>query len=278
MSNHNHNYFYPLVFPFYQEKWFSKTWWLNIIALVPIVNLILFSGWRYCLIRNMAHQESSILPDANILSFFRYGLILWFVATIYLIVPMILIFTVGSGVGGSIMELGSWFAGTITQDPNVVATDEMLVKQSSDFGIRLMIEIVWLFISVPILNTGLARYAVTGNVSTLFNLPANMMYATKHLGAHFMMWVFKFFMIIFVGIVTTILVASVLLAILAPMFGLLVYYWSTGFELGHLAKRINSDMCIKGSDQSYLVENSEKNDLIESSPDSGSRKVEVVGR
>ncbi len=57
-----------------------------------------------------------------------------------------------------------------------------------------------------------------------------------------MMWIFKIFMIIFVGITTSLLVASVFLAIFAPMFGLCVYYWSTGFELGHLAERIKLDM------------------------------------
>lgn len=234
-----HNFFYPLVFPFYQKKWFSKTWWLNLIALVPVINLILFSGWRYHLIKNMVEHKENILPEANILSFFKQGVVLWCVATLYLIVPVILIF---SAVGGSITEVGSWAMGVITQDPNTVATDQMLINQASYFGIRLAIEAIWVVISIPILSTGLVRYAITGKISTLLNFPANAMYASKYIGSHFMMWVFKVFLVIFVGIVVSMLVASVLLAVFAPMFGLCVYYWSTGFELGNLAKRIKNDM------------------------------------
>lgn len=242
MSSNNHNFFYPLIFPFFQKKWFSKTWWLNLIALVPVVNLILFSGWRYHLIKNIVEDEKDILPEARIISFFKHGVILWCVAILYLIIPMILIFSVGSGVGGSIMELWAWAVGTATQDPNTIATDEMLKNQSSDFAIRFAMEIIWVIVSIPILSTGLARYAITGKVSTLLNVPANAMYAVKYVGAHIMMWIFKIFMIIFVGIVTSLLVTSVFLAIFAPMFGLCVYYWSSGFELGHLAKRIKFDM------------------------------------
>lgn len=242
MSSNNYNFFYPLVFPFFQKKWFSKTWWLNLIALVPIVNLILFSGWRYHLIKNMVEGEKDILPEAKIISFFKHGIILWCVAILYLIIPMLLIFSVGSGVGGSIMEFGTWVFGTATQDPNTIATDKMLANQASDFAIRLTMEVIWLIVSIPILSTGLARYAITGKISTLLNVPANAMYAVKYMGAHIMMWIFKIFMIIFVGIITSLLVASVFLAIFAPMFGLCVYYWSTGFELGHLAERIKLDM------------------------------------
>ena len=242
MSKNNHNFFYPLVFPFYQKKWLSRTWWLNLIAIIPIVDLIIFTGWRRKLIRNMAYNEEHILPKAELLSFFKHGIILWIVATLFLIIPMILIFTVGSGAGGSIIEFGSWFVGLVTQDPNTISTKEMLASQGNDFIIRVLIEIVWALVSIPILSTGLMRYAITEKIGTLFNLPVNTMYAIKYIGPHFMMWIFKFFLIIFVAVVTSLLISSVVLAILAPMFALSIYYWSTGYEFGHLAEKIKMDM------------------------------------
>jgi len=263
LNNKNHNFFYPLVFPFYQNRWFSKIWWLNLIALVPVVNLILFSGWRYHLIKKMVTHEQNILPEPKILSFFKHGIILWCVATVYLIVPMILIFSVGSGVISSTLEFGSWVVGTVTQNPNTTTTSEMLSNQTSNFGIRLIIDIIWVVLSVPILSTGLARYAITGNISTLLNFPANAVYATKYVGAHIMMWIFKIFMIIFVSIVTSLLVTSILLAVFAPMFGLCVYYWSSGFELGHLAERIKNDMTKNKIEIPAISDDSEEVGTIE---------------
>lgn len=238
MKDHNHGYFYPLIFPFYQKNWVRKTWWLCLIAVVPMVDLILLSGWRLNLIKRIVRNENEILPTADIVSFFKGGLVLWLFGISYVLVPFLLIMSTGTGELGAIIEIVKWLANYLTGTENTLAWHELLNEQGTYFVIRTLIEIAWLLVSMPIYRMGMLRYAITGKVGCFINIPLNAYLALKYGWKIILMWVFGVFMVAFVMITTTILAATVIFAVLAPIFGLLVYYWATGYEYGHLAQEM----------------------------------------
>ena len=49
-------------------------------------------------------------------------------------------------------------------------------------------------------------------------------------------------MLAFIGLMTSIISLTVVLTPLAHIFGLLVYFWVTGYEYGHLAHDIEKRM------------------------------------
>jgi len=245
MSEHKHSFFYPLVFPFFQERWFSRTWWLGLITMIPVFNLIMLSGWRFTLVRRMSQGEKEILPTSAVLSFLKYGLVLWAMGGVYVLVPILLVMATGSGEIGAIIEVVKWLFGTLSGAEGLISGSEMLTNFGIGLVIRTSIELVWLLVSMPIYRIAMIRYAINGRVGGFLNIPLNAAIAAKYSGRMIMMWVFGFFMVAFIAVTTVLLTATVVLAVIAPIFGVLVYYWSTGFEYGHLAHDMKTAMDAK---------------------------------
>ncbi|MFT7559751.1 MAG: hypothetical protein ACI93R_001666 [Flavobacteriales bacterium] len=234
-EDQGHGFFYPFVFPFYQKQWFGKTWWLAVLALIPIVDLILLKGWRFVLVQRMAVSEEQILPNADIGAFFKYGCVLWFMSIVYLIIPTIIIFSFGAG------ELGNLFSALKCLWVSVFGSSadaslyRCLKTEAEELVTRVIIEFIWLIVAAPLYRVAMIRYAISGNKRVFLNLPVNAFIVLRHLKYFIMMWVFGLVMTAALVLVTMVMVATAVLIPLIPLVVLLVYYYTTGYEYGHLA-------------------------------------------
>jgi len=208
------------------------------LALIPIVDFILLRGWRLALVKRMATGEKEPLPNADVISFFKYGCVLWFMTILYLIIPTIIIFSVGAG------ELGNLFAALNCLRVSVFSSGEgaglvsCLQAEANELIIRFFIEAIWLVISTPLYRVAMIRYAITGKKRVFFNLPLNALIALQHFKTLFMMWVFGFFMVAILTLITLVFTSTFILIPLIPIVVLVTYYYATGYEYGHLAHTI----------------------------------------
>jgi hypothetical protein len=202
------------------------------------MDFIFLRGWRLALVRNMARSEETILPAPKIGRLFIDGLLLWCITGIYLVVPTLIIFASGSGSLGDAFEaiqfIWSYLTETSTQP-----VEAFMTTQVKSFIIRFAVEIIWITISAPIYRIGMIRYATTMKISSFFNIPFNAIIALRHIVTFIKMFIFNFIMLLFIALVIAISTATVILAPIAALLGLIIYYYSTGYEYGQLAQKMN---------------------------------------
>lgn len=230
--------FYPIYFPVKEKHSAKKIFWLPLLAYIPVINLILFTGWRFELIKNMVRDKSEILPNFDAYAFIINGVLIWAVGIGYLSISFLIIFGLDSGLLTSALELYHWLEQVINDAPNRLSAWEIFESQFQQFITRMLVHSIWFIISIPILRTGFLRYAATGKISTLLNVPANTLIAIKHIKDHATFFVFKLFIYAFTWALSSILAFSVVLSIFVPAAHLSVFYWSTGFLYGQLGKKI----------------------------------------
>lgn len=241
-QNSPHGFFYPFVFPFYQKQWPVKTWWVAVLALIPILDLAILRGWRLALVRNMANSTDEtvddILPFADVITFFKHGCILWFMTGFYVIIPTIIIFSAGAGEFGNLIDaLGCLWTGVFgTSEEFFLFT--CIKEEAGDMLVRFTIEIIWLLVSTTLYRVAMIRYAISGKKRVFLNLPVNAFIALKHIKTFLTMWVFGFVLTAFFILLATLMTMTVVLTPLIPLVLLVVYYYATGYEFGHLAHDI----------------------------------------
>ncbi len=239
-SYHKAGIFTALIFPLFQKNWFSKTWWLVLLAMIPILDLVFLRGWRVQLVHNMAKGYDDILPSPNIIKYFFNGLILWIMTGFYLVIPFIIIFLVGAGELGTFIDISKWAIDSLVSSTAPEKTLSLILQESAvNYSIRITIAFLWLLVSMPIYRIGMIRFAITGRWSCFLNIPLNTFLVIKHIKHFILMWIFGFFLIVFLTIIYTILTATIVLAILAPLVVLMVYYGATGYEFGELGYTLN---------------------------------------
>ena len=239
-EDHGHGFFYPFVFPFYQKNYLPKIWWIPVLALVPILNLILLQGWRFALVSRMTAHKEQILPDADIGLFIRKGAVLWMMTSFYVIIPTIIIFSVGAGELGSLFRgLGcfwTWIFGDNTSPP----LHTCLANEADTMIVRLIIEFIWLIVQGTLFKVALIRYAISGKKRVFLSLAVNAGIALYHIKTIVMMIVFGLVMSALFLLATSMMLATVVLTPFIPLILLVVYYYATGYEYGHLGHDITS--------------------------------------
>ena len=103
---------------------------------------------------------------------------------------------------------------------------------------RFVIEMVWLVISLPLYRIAMIRYALTGKKRVFLNLPYNGFLVLRFIKPVVMMWIFGIILTAMFTLMTLIMTSTVVLIPFIPLIILLVYYYSTGYEYGHLAHDI----------------------------------------
>lgn len=237
-AEQDHGFFYPLIFPYKQKKWFAKTWWLIILTMIPIFDFVLLRGWRLILVRNMSKGEEEILPEPSIAAMIKYGLVLWLMTTFYVIIPTIIIFSVGAGELGNLFSALSCLWSSIfgsSDDPSLYMC---LKSEAGEMVLRIIIEIIWLMVSGTLYRVAMIRYAITDKKRVFLSLPINAFLALRYIKSFIMMWVFGVLLVAALTLISMIFSATIVLTPFIPLVVLLVYYYSTGYEYGHLAHQM----------------------------------------
>lgn len=247
MHNPYHRgFFYPLIFPFKEQGWFGRFWWLVLLTLIPILDFVLLRGWRLLLVKNMAMGKESILPTADIGNMFKYGLVLWLMTGFYVIIPTIIIFSVGAGELGNLIAAIGCIWNSVFGSEADIGLYPCLKAEAHDLAIRVSIEVVWLLVSGTLYRIAMIRYAITGKKRVFLNLPFNALLALRYLGTFIFMWLFGIVLAIFFFVLATAMSFTIVLAPFVPLVILLVYYYSTGYEFGALAYKMNRRKVVSG--------------------------------
>jgi hypothetical protein len=237
-----HGFFYPFVFPFYQKNWPKKTWWLAVLALIPILDLAFLNGWRLILIKKMSAGDEEILPDPDVGTFFLKGCVIWFMTFVYLIIPTLIIFGFGAGEIGNLFSALGCFWTSIFGNAQDQGLYMCLKTEANEMMLRIVIEIIWLLVAGTLFRVAVIRYAITNKKSVFLNLPFNTFLALRHIKAFIMMTIFKWIMLAAFTLVAMLMAMTVVLIPFIPLVLLLVYYYTTGYEYGHLGHDIAHKM------------------------------------
>lgn len=225
-----------LVYPFRDKRWLAKSWPLPVMALIPIVSLfapVFYKGWRFCAVRQLAHAENAhaenTLPELDLGEFFRQGLLLWAFTLLYWLVPMAVCVFLGIGIFGLVNDASSLGSQGV---------QKWAVTESARWLWAPLIYIIWALISLPVYQSGMVRYAISGSWRSMLNVPANIAFFLKHFRAFVLFYISWFVLsscIIFLGMLLSVTIIGVPLI---PMFVLTAYYVTTAFELGSLARKV----------------------------------------
>jgi serine/threonine protein kinase len=239
-----HGFFAPVTFPFKIPDWPSRLWVVPFLAYIPIADLIFLRGWRLELVRRMGRGERNPLPTVTRLedyfSFFFQGCVLWFMTFLYAGVPFIIIFSTGSGFWGGFFELLGWGWDFLFSRQEQRALGDVLSDNAKRAAVRLGIEFAWLVISSPLYRAAMIRYAFTGGIGAFFSIPSNVAFVYRNRNLFGKVYLFSFAFGILSSIAASLLAMTGIGVALIPLLVLTVYYYSTGYEYGHLAQDVQS--------------------------------------
>jgi len=250
-------FFYPLIFPFKIKHWWKRMWALPIMAYIPIVDFILLRGWRLELVRRMARKEENALPPVHAprhhIKFFKNGIILWLMTGLYVGVPFVIIFSTGTGLWGGLFELTQWVYQSLFSSEPVPPLSEILSENTRNALIRLGIEGVWLILSAPLYRAGMIRFAFTNSMLSFFNVISNVRFIFRQRNLFLKTYLFSMLFKILSFVVTFLLTMTGIGIAFIPLVVLIVYYYSTGYEYGHLAQGVKSSSYVWKKKSKQLV-------------------------
>ncbi len=225
-----------LAFPFRQQRWLARIWWLSFLGFIPLIDLIILRGWRLDVVRRFSCGDRQLLPDLrNLMRFAVDGAILWTMTLIYTVVPFLIIMAAGQGVLTSLLEILRWFQAAAT-GAQTIAFKELLSQEGGRLAGRLAIEAVYFVVAWPIYRAGMIRYAATGRILSFFRILANARFVATNLKEFVKMALYVIPTWIVIAGLSAMFSATGFGALLVPAICLPLYYWSTAFEYGHLAQ------------------------------------------
>jgi hypothetical protein len=226
--------------PFRNDRWLEKIWWISVIGFIPILDLLIFRGWRLDITRRIALGETDVLPNGrDVMRFLVNGAILWTMTLLYFIVPFLIIFASGTGSLRSIWQSLQWLYLTLLTDQPTASLGEVLGQEIGRFLGRVAIEGAWVIISWPLYRAGMLRFAMTGNPLAFFRLFANLVVVLRNVKAFVVLFLYELPTFLLMTVLSAILTATGFGALLVPAISMPLYYWITGFEYGHLALKLS---------------------------------------
>lgn len=239
-------YLYSFIYPFTQKDWPQKMWLFVVLSYIPVINIIIARGWRLEFVHRLGHGFERPLPGPrDVFKFFKNGLLLWLVTGFFLLLPVVIISKLGLGgfrefvrdiiqllylcwdlIRGN-KSLSEFFAalGSFTKN-------ELL----ESFG-AFMIENIYLIIYLPLYRIGMIRFALTKNLlASLTAVGKNLRFIFNNFLEVVLLYAFFLLEFLVVLLVDFILALSVIGIPLIPIVTVYMYYWSTGYEYGHIAR------------------------------------------
>lgn len=235
-SHEEHGLLQPLVWPFQSKEEFGRMWWLPLVDYIPIINLIVLRGWRLAAVRRMANGTRPIAPSPDhILQFLGSGLLLWTMTGLYALVPLFIIAQLGlGGITDLIRDVVQFVRIVLGQSDQGLL--DFLLGEVVDDLLAAALTLAWVPLSMPLYRAAMIRFAVTGNVAAFGDFPAALAFLFQNLGAFLKMLLVSFLIAGAVTVGGAILMLTGIGVIFVPLLTLPVYYWSTAYEYGELAR------------------------------------------
>ncbi|OUS24769.1 hypothetical protein A9Q99_23530 [Gammaproteobacteria bacterium 45_16_T64] len=221
-------------YPFADSEWLRKLWPLPLIAAIPIlgvVSLLILKGWRFQMVKQMV-GGSTELPEFDLWVMLKRGALLWVVMIAHIFIPGVLCAILG--LGGPLSLIADLYQ--IIDE----GFSSWAKSAPTDWALTIFIYVMWGVISFPVYQSGMIRYALTGNWKSMLNAPANFLVFLR-----FSHWFAKFYVSWLLLSLVILAVDSVLVftgvgVLVIPTFTVCAYYVTSAYELGHLAKRLHS--------------------------------------
>lgn len=239
-------YLYSFIYPFTQKDWIQKMWLFAVISYIPFVNLIIARGWRLEFVHRLGWNYERPLPSPrDTIRFVSNGILLWIVTGLFLLVPVIIISVLGLGglreFWNDLIHLfslawdflwGRKSSGEFGSSMVSFARNELL----ESFW-KFLIENIYLLIYVPLYRIGMIRFALTRNlVASLFAFRKNLKFIYRNFIEVILLYCFFLVELAVAFIVTWVLALTIIGVPLIPIIIVYMYYWSTGYEYGHIAR------------------------------------------
>ncbi len=221
------------VYAFEDKRWLNKLWVLVLLALIPFISLlsvILFKGWRFEMVKNMS-KGSTELPEFNFILMLKQGALLWAVMGLHILIPGVLLSLLGMG---TVNLIGDGYA-VIASGFN---SDE-ITQTGTNIGVSFLVYLIWGIISLPVFQSGMIRYALTGKVKTLFNAPVNFLFFIKNLHHFITFYIYWLMLLALLFFVDSVLAITGIGFLIIPVLSISAYYITSAHELGSLAQRVS---------------------------------------
>ncbi|WLQ16164.1 hypothetical protein O5O45_09580 [Hahella aquimaris] len=104
----------------------------------------------------------------------------------------------------------------------------------------ILVYLTWGVISFLVFQSGMIRYALSGDWKTLLNAPVNFLLFVRH--AHYFLKFYIYWVLLSLGIflADSVLAFTGIGLLLVPAFTVCAYYITTAHELGLLARKVNN--------------------------------------
>jgi hypothetical protein len=230
------------IFPFLQEDWNSKMPIFFVLGFIPIFNIILHRGWRIEYIHRLGWGYENILPSPlKTCKLFDKGITLWVINAIFILTPSLIMNIISlSQLTNFWLDLIKLFYLLFRSAPieeYFQALWEFLADEFIYTILDFFIENFWLLIYVPIYRIGTIRFALTGKlIHSYFSIRKNFKFLYKNFIDMIFLYVFNIFNFILVLLVDLVLAITIVGVPLIPAITSYLYYWSSGYRHGMLAK------------------------------------------
>lgn len=218
---------------FHDKTFYKKLWLIPLLLFFPFLKypfgILFIKGWQVKMVEDIMFDKD--LQPLDIKTIFLKGIQITGVTILYLFIPTLLCYILGlKGILSIILDIvelvknGLW--GYI---------QDYIEDSISTF----LIYILWGFISNPILQCGIIRYAITGKWVELLNIPKNLMLLIVNIHKFIKFYVFYLVTLLVLTVIDLFLFTIFLpIEIILHPFLLVLYYGSVSHELGHLARDI----------------------------------------
>lgn len=246
--------FRGLQFPFQQPTPGARLWWVLFFAYVPMLDFVVFRGWRLAIVQRIVRGEQPFLPSLGGLP--RYclnGVILWAMTALYLLPGALLLILFGGSLATYILDVAWWLIERFLLWREVAPFWTVVGRGLLHVGAEVSSAAIYFLVMGPAYRAGMLHYAAGGGVTAFLNFPRNVLTVLRDPGAFYGVWVLdRVFWIVWmaIGMATLsilggVLATTVVLAPLAPVIGvavigsfLTVYYWTTAYLYGQLGLRL----------------------------------------
>jgi len=238
------DYMQAVVWPFRRPNWPERMWWLPLVHFVPMFNFIIMRGWRLDVVRRMSRNEPQPLPDLRDFGrFFADGLILWAMTGVYLLPQILLLALFGFKPIEAGLTVLFWLFRTLAGD--AVSFGTVLADLGLAALVSVILPIVYWLGTYPLYRVAMVRYAVTGKVSTFFDLFTNIRIAGTTFTAVMTVFIFEFLAATAFGLLSGALISTFIGSIAVPLVLFPALYWTTAYLFGVLGRHINTTVATR---------------------------------
>jgi hypothetical protein len=239
-SAYDHSWLAPLTCPIRIKGALKRIIILLIFMLVPVLNLFIITGWKQEVINRMANGEEQPFP--GFLHFFSFGknvIVLWGAKLVYYVFPYMLLFIMDTGFFSAIWSMLVWFYDALFGHTNI-SFWEMLQHSFLQLLTAGFVQLVWLVFASSVYIAGKIRYAITKRVTSMMNIPKNILFVVTHPLCFLKFWAFSLFLGFILLLIEGIMLTTIIGGVFWPFIALVIYSYAVSYEYGLLANKIKN--------------------------------------